>query len=83
MKCDVFEYFVFMFGVLRRVEMVKYSTPGRKQMDQNVYEVIAEHVFPAGKPVQGKTQMGQRAPERLFFGCCRDWQRESSVRPVI
>ena len=35
-------------------------------MDQNVYEVITEYIIPAGKPVQGKTQMGQRAPERLF-----------------
>ena len=35
-------------------------------MDQNVYEVIPEHIISAGKPVQGKTQMGQRAPERLF-----------------
>ena len=36
-------------------------------MDQNVYEVIPEYIIPAGKPVQGKTQMGQGAPERLFF----------------
>ena len=36
-------------------------------MNQQVYEVVTEHVIPTGNPVQGKTQMSQWVPKRFFF----------------